>query len=128
MPARSKYQHHDPQVIKEAVDAVRSKKMSLRGASKHFGISLTTLFDKVKGKRGAVKTRRYLLTREEEEKLVNWLVKMAEVGFGQSAEDIRIKAKAILEIRGGTTNDPSNMPSKAWVYKFLNRYPQLSLR
>ena len=126
MPARSKYQHHDPQVINEAVDAVRSKKMSLRGASKHFGISLTTLFDKVKGKRGAVKTPRYLLTCEEEEKLVNWLVQMAEVGF--SAEDIRIKAKAILEIRGGTTKDPNNMPSQAWAYKLLSRYPQLSLR
>ena len=130
MPARSKYKSYEPQVLHEAVDAVKSQKMSIRKASKHFGVTKSTLGDKVKGKTSVVKTPQTLLTPDEEDKFVKWLLNMAEVGFGQSVEDIRLKAKAILELRGGTTStkDPNNMPTQAWVYRLLSRYPQLSLR
>ena len=128
MPARSKYKSYDLQVLQEAVDAVKSKQMSIRKASKHFGIAQSTLGDKVKGKTSLVKTPQTILTPEEEDKFVKWLVNMAEVGFGQSTEDIRLKVKAIIELRGGTTNDPNNMPSQSWVYHLMKRYSQLSLR
>ena len=119
---------YDIQVLKEAIEAVRSNKMSLRAASKHFGIKLTTLADKVKGRTPIVPSPRTLLTTEEEDKLVKWLLQMAEVGFDQTTEDVRIKVKAILELRGGTTKDKDYRPSYEWVYSLLKRYPQLSLR
>ncbi|KAK3726184.1 hypothetical protein RRG08_031511 [Elysia crispata] len=42
-----------------------------------------------------------LLTSEEETHLATWLAEMAKCGFGQTTEEVRAKAKAILELREG---------------------------
>ena len=73
-----------------------------------------------------VPSARTLLTTDEEQRLVKWILEMAEVGFGQSIDDIRAKCKAILDLRGGTTK--KDLPCYAWVYGLMKRHPQLSLR
>ncbi|XP_012944713.1 uncharacterized protein LOC101864422 isoform X1 [Aplysia californica] len=127
-PKGKKKAKHDVAVLETAIEAVRSKAMGLRKAAKHFGIAVSTLSDKVHGKSPIEYVPHSLLTQHEEERLVQWLLKMSKLGFGQTTDDIRVMAKAIMELSGGTTKDPSNLPSPAWVYRFLERHSELSLR
>ena len=115
---------YDPQVLEQAIDAVKTKRLSLRAASKFYNIKLTTLSDKVKGKTPLVPSSRTLLTEDEEQRLVKYILEMAEVGFGQSTDDIRAKCKTILDLRGAKRD----LPCYAWVYGFMKRHPELSLR
>ena len=126
--APSKYKCHDPKVIEAAVDEVKAKRLSMRKAAIKFGLPLTTLSDKVAGRTPMVRVPPTLLTIEEETRLVDWLLAMSRCGFGQTTDDIRVKAKAIIELQTGATPDPKNIPSPTWVYRFFKRHPELSLR
>ncbi|GFR59517.1 hypothetical protein ElyMa_005387400 [Elysia marginata] len=53
-----------------------------------------------------------MLTNEEEDRLVSFSVKMSERAFGLTTDDIRVKVKAILGLRGGTTKS-DDLPSTA---------------
>ena len=125
MASPTKKAKYDPKMLEEAIEAVKTKKMGLRKASAHFGIPSSTLSDKVRGKSALVCVPRTLLTKVEEEKLVEWIAQMAGVDFGQSTSDIRAKAKAIMELHGSTETP---MPSLSWVHRLIKRYPRLSLR
>ncbi|GFR59803.1 tigger transposable element-derived protein 6-like protein [Elysia marginata] len=119
---------HDPETLEAAISAVRSKEMGLRQAAKRYGIPVTTLSNKVNGKTPLVYEPPKLLTNQEEDRLAKWLREMAAVAFGQTIGYIRAKVKAIIALRGGSTRIEDNLPSHAWVYRFFQRHPDLTLR
>ena len=119
---------HDPEVIKAAIEAIKSKKYTQRKAAKVYGIPQTTLSDKMKGKTPIHVTPNTLLTKEEEEKLAAWIVELARCGFGKTIEEVKETAAQILKLRDAASRSKESLPTKAWVYGFFNRHPQLSIR
>uniref|UniRef100_A0A0P4W386 HTH psq-type domain-containing protein n=1 Tax=Scylla olivacea TaxID=85551 RepID=A0A0P4W386_SCYOL len=69
-------QHFTQEQVERAVELVRSKQMSLNGASKAFGIPYATLGDKVRGRRPMQAASKTVLLKEE--KLVDWLTEVSQ--------------------------------------------------
>ena len=119
---------HDPKIIEQAIECCRSGKMSQRNAANGFNIPFPALNDKIVGYSPLQLARVSLLYQEEENKLVDYILDMAKCGFGQTTDDIRMTAQAILDLRKPPEEGKTNMPSAAWVYRLFQRHPQLTLR
>ena len=119
---------HDPKIIEQAIECCRSGKMSQRNAANAFNIPFPALNDKIVGHSPLQPARVSLLYQEEENKLVDYILDMAKCGFGQTTDDIRMTAQAIIDLRKPPEEGKTNMPSAAWVYRLFQRHPQLTLR
>ena len=66
------------------------------------GLNIATLHDHVTGKVEDGKTPGPcpVLSTAEEAKLCDWLLEMAEVGYGRSMEELRLTVKQILDKDG----------------------------
>jgi len=65
------------QALKEAMDAVEKRTISLRKTSKHWNIPLTSLFDHLYGKTRSRKVRSTsVLTTKEDQAMVSWILAM----------------------------------------------------
>ena len=96
-----------------------------------YGIPKSTLLDKVNGRRPLVAKAGPdpVLTQDKEQKLATWCAEMANIGYGQTRNELLNMVKRILD------NDPSreskfinNRPGKDWFYAFLKRNPRISER
>ena len=70
-------QRYTQKQVEAAMELVKSKQMSLNGASKAFGISYATLGDKVRGRRPVQPAPKTLLSEDEEKTLVQWLMELS---------------------------------------------------
>ena len=77
-PGSRSYRNNGQITLDEAVKAIKSGKMSQREASKHYKIPRATLRNKVLGKHSGVPGHPTILTREEEQSIVQHCVKMSE--------------------------------------------------
>ena len=78
-----------------AIDAVKQG-MSKSMASKKFGIPRMTLTDKVKQKTPLIPKQKTVLSKEEEEKLVTWILAMGRQGMGRTSLNICSTVQSIL--------------------------------
>ena len=115
-------------MLEEAIGLVQSKAISLNEASCSFGIPLSTLGDKVRGRRPIKARSKFLLTEDEEAKLSDWLVIFPERSLGRTVEDLKDKVKEILELRGDEGRRSDGRPGKDWVRSFRKRHPELTIR
>ena len=69
-----------------------------------------------------------ILTAEEEESLVEYVVHMCKIGYGRTKEQLTLIVKAILDKDGRKNPFTNNRPGKDWVKAFLSRHPQLTFR
>ena len=60
--------------------------------------------------------------------LISWVVKMAEIGYGQTRIQVTEMVKKILDWTGRPNPFQDNHPGKDWWYMFLHRYPEVSLK
>ena len=115
--------------LDEAVQMVRTRRMTLRAAAKHYGISKSTLFDHVAGN---VKTTHRgpepFLGRDVEERICGWLTKMARIGYGQTHESLLNKVQELVNKLQLKTPWPNGRPSRRWYELFMNRNVHLKLR
>ncbi|KAK8387306.1 hypothetical protein O3P69_018117 [Scylla paramamosain] len=118
-------QHYMQEQVKRAVELVRSKQMFLKGASKAFGIPYGTLGDKVRGRRPMQAASKTVLLKEEEKKLVDWLIEVSQRGFGWTKDNFKDMMKTILDTRGAKTVFKENCPGKDWMQAFFNRHPEI---
>uniref|UniRef100_A0A2C9LUE5 HTH CENPB-type domain-containing protein n=1 Tax=Biomphalaria glabrata TaxID=6526 RepID=A0A2C9LUE5_BIOGL len=123
------YIHHDPELIKAAVHEIKNKKMSIRQAAKHFRLPLSTLYNKMIGKRPIVCTNR-ILNQDEENRLAEWLNNLRKHGFGNSHKDIVEIVLAMLAARSSSQSPETSIkkPSRQWLSGFFRRHPELSSR
>ena len=109
--------------MKEAVAFVQDGN-SLRRAARLYNVPVETLRRRVNGmvtldcKPGPST----ILTREEEQCLVGYVIEMADRGFGLQSEDLMQTAYTIME-RSGRSNPFSNgMAGKGWLEAFILNY------
>jgi len=120
-----KYSQDD---VTNAVDAVK-KSMSLRVASKTFGVPYCTIYVKFKNivPLMARKGPQTYLRTEEENNLVEWIFYLSERGFPVNKNQLLDSVRDIIVELKRETPFVNNRPGRHWYEAFLRR-PQLASR
>jgi hypothetical protein len=98
----------------------------LRLVARFFGIPPSSLLDHANGRTLTQKRRKGGVLTEEEARLVDYMMKMANLGYPLSMADVKIKVAEIVQERPKPFTD--GIPSVSWVFWFRRRYPELVLR
>ena len=119
----------DEDTLLTAVEEIKQGKLSYRKAELEYGIPKSTLCDHATGKVeiGRRQGLKPVLTRDEEESLVQWALEMNEIGYGQTRRQICDTIKKILDKDGRHNPFTDNRPGSHWWYSFVCRN-KLSLR
>ena len=114
----------------KALDDLQEKKLSLRAASAKHEIPRSTLHDYAIGKSkvGSTSGPDTILMKEEEEELVEWVLQMADIGYGQTRRQICEAVKRILDRSKRPNPFTENRPGKDWWYGFLHRHSTVAMR
>ena len=126
-PKKKKRNQTDPEVLDKAVKQVKQGKMTVHQASQIYDIPKTTISDHVAGKR--VHSRHGpepYLSKQLEDRIASWLIKMAQIGYGQTKEQLFIKIQELVYYLQIRTPFLNNRPSEMWYRLFMARYPELS--
>ncbi|CAC5367642.1 unnamed protein product [Mytilus coruscus] len=130
MGKRNKYRNYALEDIKNVVQMVENKSMSIRSASRQYNDPKTTIIDKLNG-RSSLQARsgpNPVLYECEEEMLVHWVIDMAKIGYGQTKQQLLYTVKTILDHDGRKTPFKDFLPGKDWLYAFMKRHPEISTR
>lgn len=113
----------------KALDAVASGKMGVNRAAIEFNVPCTSLKDRVAGRvrDGCNMGPRRYLTYEEESELVEFIIKCSKMGYGKTRQDVMKLVESCLAKKEDLKRK-SNKLSNGWWVRFLQRWPQLSLR
>ena len=113
-----------------AVLSVQRDEMGLREASRHYNVPVETLRRRVHG-HVSVSSRPgppTVLTFSEEEYLVNYVIKMAEIGYGLCRNEVMQVAFKIAERSGRKHPFQEGAAGRSWFDCFRSRHPSLTLR
>ena len=99
--------------------------MSVRQAAELHQVPKSTLGDRVSGRvlPGARSGPRTYLSSEEEEELVIFLSRVAQIGHGRTRREVIAIVERILSSRGNTRT-----VTPGWWNSFTRRHPNLALR
>ena len=107
--------------LDKAMQEVKEHGLSIRKASYKYGIPRSTIHDHVTGKIERVRHGLSpVLTEEEESELVSWVIKMAEIGYGQTRIQVTEMVKKILDRTGRPNPFQDNCLDKDWWYMSLH--------
>lgn len=127
--SKKKYFTYSKQNLNDALEAV-SKGLTIRAASKQFQVPFSTIKCKAKGiyaigKKSGPST---ILTSEEEQKLVEWILFIGKKGF-PFTKDMLLDSVVLL-IKELKRKNPftDGRPGRHWFEAFLRRHPELSVR
>lgn len=112
--------------MREAMNAVIYRGMSISKAAEIHGVPRTTLNDHVIGKvlPGSKCGAPTVLSVSEEQDLVDFLIKSASVGCGRTRKEVIDIVSSMLSRRDQKPRSVTN----GWWAKFIKRHPVLSLR
>ena len=137
MASKQKRCNYTEENLLDAIAEVKGG-LSYRKASDKYGIPVMTLSDKIKGKTPLAKFSpgpSTYLSQEQENKLARYLNHMSKIGYGVARKDIPVVVKDILDkaeasgyVLPSGQKFTDNKPSICWVYRFLNRHPELRAR
>ena len=120
----SQYKNWKEERLYKAYEAVKNNEMSLREAVEVYGVSKSTLHDRVTGHVlfGARSGPPRLLSDTEEE-LVSFLKHCASIGYPRSKQDI-----VTLVQNAVTRKDHTGVVSHGWWDSFRKRHSEICLR
>lgn len=134
MPKRKLW---DPEAMKRAVEAVRTKEMGYKKAVQLFNVPRATLKDYVKNSEKSVEDvvyskmgRKPVLPVELEEELANYCMQMDKNYYGVTAADLKRMAFQLV-LRNNIPHPfslPKKKAGKKWMKLFMARHPALSFR
>jgi len=92
-----KRQKYAPEILDHAAELVRSKSLSLNEASRKYCVPLTTLHNAVHNKYGGHKVgHKTILSEVEEQRIADWTLHMARIGYGRTRQELANTEKRIL--------------------------------
>ena len=132
----SSRQNWDEAAMASAVEAVKKGDMGIKNASRVFNVPKTTLRRRVRGKNKRVSGSRKdlggrapVLSEEGEQDLVAYIIRMEEMFFGLTMEDVRRLAYQLAERNGMLPpNDSRDSFGQDWLKGFLKRHPEITPR
>ena len=97
-------------------------------AARQFSVPESTLRDRTLGLVDLNVTIGFdsIFNKEEEQKLVNHITYMAQIGYGYSKSSIQYMAKDYAESLGKTVKAKQSL-SNNWFYGFIKRWPSLKV-
>jgi hypothetical protein len=106
---------------------------SIRAAARHFQIPPSTLIDRMSGAQSQVKSHEtyQTLSNAEENTLVRWITRLTATGYPATPALLREMAQEVWNQRVHVASRQTNTPSSTtvtgheWLYRFLNRHPNL---
>lgn len=134
-------QSWNEECMRQAIEEVLEGRMGYLKASKQFGVPRTTVEARVnKIKKGKLERKysakkglgrhRPVFSEAQEEELVKHILYMESRLFGFTLSDLRSLAYQLAERNGlaHQFNKDKKMAGKTWLYKFLERHPNVKLR
>ena len=108
-----------------AMKSVIDNGMSVRQAAQLHGVPKSTLGDRISGRvlPGTTSGPPTYLTCEEEEELVTFLCRAAQIGHGRTRQEVITIVEQVLSSRGNTRT-----VTTGWWASFIGRHPRLALR
>lgn len=129
---RGKYYNWSKENLGKALAMIKSKKISILGASKRFGIPRRTLGGYVKsGASNMTKNGRPpVLTEAQEIELVSRVVRLADVGFPVTPKVLRRCVYIFCEKNNikQRFNEIKGCAGRKWLKGFLQRHPDIARR
>ena len=113
----------------EATSAVANG-MSIRAASKFYGVRKSTLWDRTSGRilPGAAIGRPPALTHQLESQIVKQAQDAASMGFGINRTQLMVKTGRVVRKMRLETPFRNGQPGKQWFEGLKRRHPDLSIR
>ncbi|XP_053402828.1 uncharacterized protein LOC128558062 [Mercenaria mercenaria] len=107
---------------------VKEHHLPVERVAKQFGIPITTLKDRIRGKTSVDVLKSGtppLFSQEQEAFLSQHLITMAEIGFGYTRQET-INLASDYAVHLGLREQDKPL-SKQWFYNFLNRWPSIKV-
>ena len=120
---------YDADHLTFALQAVLEEGHSIRGAAILYNVPYTTLCDRVRGRVPIDSTKpgpSPILSQTEEKKLVDHIMYVSSIGYGYTRADVMNIAGEYLSSMNW--HEPSKAMSDKWLYNFLKRWPELSVK
>lgn len=114
--------------LQKAIGEVASGEITFGKASRKYGIPKTTLIQRVKGSTSGTHGNVPNLTKDVEEKLVEWVLLHAKMGDPRTRDQLVHAAADLAEKVQGCRPFKNKLPSSPWVKLFVERHPQVSFR
>ena len=134
MPAVKKnkglYCTYDRTRIIDALDAVRTGRLSQRQAAITYSIPKTTLGDRLRGSvpDDAIVGKAPALPLAVEEEVVKQTLEAADKGFGISRKQLMFRVGKVTKALNLRTPFKNDIPGKEWWAGFTRRHPEVTLR
>lgn len=128
-PGTRHYVNYKPEVLEACLRAIKSKSMTQRVASAYYKIPRVTIKNKLKKVHGKNVGRPITFSAAEEISFAQHCTKLADFGFPLIAADLKLSIKSYLDNKGVCVSRfKNNTPGDDWVYGFLKRHPDLSVK
>ena len=118
--------------LKNAIQDVKNKKLSLGKAATIYSVPKSTIHDYLKKEvmKEPKTGRKTLFSEEQERELEDYIIKCSKLFYGLSIEMVRKIAFKFAEVNNLKHNfdKTSQMAGKDWFYGFKKRHPNISLR
>ncbi|XP_071835740.1 uncharacterized protein [Apostichopus japonicus] len=110
--------------LAKALKMVQEEGASISKAAMFYKVPRTTLTDKVRERScmDCAIGAKTVLTKNEEEKLVDWIIERARSGNPCTTTDLRNKAQALINVATRFNPFPNNLPGKSWVFGIVSRH------
>lgn len=115
--------------LREAIAKISNNEMSFGAASKFYNVPKSTLHNKMKNPVSCPKGATTILSKEQEDELVEWVLLSADYGDPRTKQDILLAAGEIAQLDANASNHFKNgMPTPGWIDGFFKRHPECRLR
>ncbi len=132
VPGSRPYQDYSPETLKNCLDLIRKRNISIASASRQFKIPRRTLCRKLKDNdSNELKKcgRPTVFTKDKEESFAQHLLLLVEFDLPITRDDLRICIKNYLTESGREIPEfKNNIPGKDWVCNFLTHHPDIRTR
>lgn len=108
MASAKKRGNWDSDDLVRAIKDVAEGRLSVRGAAEKYQIPKSTIHDHIslKVKEASRHGPAPILTKEEENELVQWIIKMSDIGYGQCKQQVCRMVKKLLDQNGRSNPFP----------------------
>lgn len=129
--SRRLFNYSEDNLIK-AIEEIRNKTMGIREACWTYGVTKTTVHDRLSGKVATNAKPKVgpgpVLGCDGEEKLKNWVLDKARCGFPINKTCLLDSVSKIIRDTGMKNPFKDGIPGDTWYQSFLRRHPEISVR
>lgn len=123
---------YTPEDLQNALDAIRNNGQKIRAAGRSFNIPESTLRKKLEENDFKLPRlgRKPVFPQETEAELKDYVLLLSKLFYGLTPVGLRRLAFRYAELHNITHNfnQEKGLAGKAWLYGFLNRFPEIKLR